>query len=73
MASKITGTVKWFNNGKGYGFIGYPGGKDIFVHYTSIISDGYKSLKEGDTVEFNIGSGKQGPQADDVEVVGSKR
>jgi len=69
MAQKITGTVKRFNNGKGYGFIGYTGGKDIFVHYTSIQTSGYKSLKEGDTVEFEIGQGKQGPQADNVVVV----
>ncbi len=61
-----TGTVKWFNNAKGYGFVGHEGGADVFVHYSAIQVDGYKSLKEGDTVVFNIIEGKQGPQADQV-------
>jgi CspA family cold shock protein len=60
------GTVKWFNNAKGYGFLGREGGADVFVHYSSIQIDGYKSLKEGDEVEFDIIEGSKGPQADQV-------
>jgi CspA family cold shock protein len=60
------GTVKWFNNAKGYGFLGRDGGPDVFVHYSSIQLDGYKSLKEGDPVEFDIVDGTKGPQADQV-------
>ena len=59
-------TVKWFNNAKGFGFLGREGGADVFVHYSSIQSDGYKSLKEGDEVEFDIIEGSKGPQADHV-------
>jgi CspA family cold shock protein len=58
--------VKWFNNAKGFGFLGREGGADVFVHYSSIQSDGYKSLKEGDEVEFDIIEGSKGPQADHV-------
>jgi CspA family cold shock protein len=58
--------VKWFNNAKGFGFLGRDGGADVFVHYSSIQSDGYKSLKEGDEVEFDIIEGSKGPQADHV-------
>jgi CspA family cold shock protein len=58
--------VKWFNNAKGFGFLGREGGADVFVHYSSIQSDGYKSLKEGDEVEFDIIEGTKGPQADHV-------
>lgn len=60
------GIVKWFNNSKGYGFIGREGGADVFVHYSAIQSDGYKTLKEGDEVEFSIVQGPKGPQADGV-------
>jgi CspA family cold shock protein len=60
------GTVKWFNNVKGYGFLGRDGGKDVFVHFSSIQKDGYKSLKEGDEVIFDIIQGEKGPQADRV-------
>jgi cold shock protein len=56
----VQGTVKWFNNSKGYGFIGRPDGDDVFVHYSSIIGDGYKSLQEGDRVEFDIVTGPKG-------------
>jgi CspA family cold shock protein len=63
---KVTGTVKWFNNAKGYGFIGRSDGADVFVHYTAIVGDGYKSLQEGDTVEFEIVQGRKGPQAAEV-------
>ena len=58
--------VKWFNNAKGFGFIGRDDGPDVFVHYTAIQADGYKSLKEGDPVEFDIVQGDKGPQADQV-------
>jgi CspA family cold shock protein len=64
--AQYTGVVKWFNNAKGYGFLGREGGPDVFVHYSSIQSDGYKSLKEGDEVEFDIIQGAKGPQADQV-------
>lgn len=63
---RLKGTVKWFNNAKGFGFIGREGGADVFVHYSAIQSDGYKSLQEGDTVEFEIAQGDKGPQAANV-------
>ncbi len=64
--AQYKGTVKWFNNAKGYGFLGREGGADVFVHYSSIQREGYKSLKEGDEVEFDIIQGTKGPQADQV-------
>jgi CspA family cold shock protein len=63
---RMKGTVKWFNNAKGYGFIGHDGGSDVFVHYSAITSEGYKSLQEGDIVEFEIVQGNKGPQAANV-------
>jgi CspA family cold shock protein len=64
---KLKGTVKWFNNAKGFGFIGRDDGNaDVFVHYSAISSDGYKSLQEGDQVEFEIVEGQKGPQAGNV-------
>lgn len=62
----MKGKVKWFNNAKGYGFIGREDGPDVFVHYSAIQGDGYKSLQEGDDVEFEIVQGEKGPQADKV-------
>ena len=61
-----TGTVKWFNADKGFGFIEVEGGKDVFVHFSAIVGDGYKSLDEGQRVEFNIAQGNRGPQAENV-------
>lgn len=62
----MTGKVKWFNNSKGYGFIGREDGADVFVHYTAITGEGYRSLQEGDDVEFEIVEGQKGPQAANV-------
>ena len=64
--SRIRGIVKWFNNAKGFGFIGRDDGPDVFVHYSAITSEGYKSLQEGDQVEFEIVQGQKGPQAGEV-------
>jgi cold shock protein len=64
--SDYKGTVKWFNNAKGYGFIGRNDGPDVFVHYSAIQREGYKTLKEGDDVVFDIVQGQKGPQADAV-------
>jgi CspA family cold shock protein len=61
------GSVKWFNNAKGYGFLGRDNGPDVFVHYSAIQREGYKSLKEGDAVEFDVIEGERGPQADQVK------
>jgi cold shock protein len=68
--SRIRGKVKWFNNAKGFGFIGREDGPDVFVHYSAIQSEGYKSLQEGDDVEFEIGQGSKGPQAENVTRAG---
>ena len=64
--AQYEGSVKWFNNAKGYGFLGRDGGPDVFVHYSSIQLDGYKTLKEGDPVTFDVIQGAKGPQADQV-------
>lgn len=63
------GTVKWFNNQKGYGFITDENGKDVFVHFSGIASEGFKTLEENQTVEFDIADGAKGPQAVNVAVV----
>ncbi|MBF0109891.1 MAG: cold-shock protein [Magnetococcales bacterium] len=69
MADRETGTVKWFNDSKGFGFIAREHGEDVFVHFSSIKSDGFRSLKEGQKVEFTVVQGQKGLQANDVEVV----
>jgi CspA family cold shock protein len=67
--SKTVGMVKWFNNAKGYGFIEQPGEQDIFVHYSAISGDGYKTLIQGQEVEFEVTNGPKGPQAENVTKV----
>jgi len=64
--ARIIGTVKWFNNTKGYGFISQNSGADVFVHYSSIREKGYKTLREGESVEFDVKMGPRGPQAENV-------
>lgn len=66
MNDRIVGTVKWFNAVKGYGFIGREDGEDVFVHFSSINTDGYRKLEKGQTVEFSIMEGPKGLQASDV-------
>ena len=63
----MTGTVKWFNSEKGYGFITTEDGQDIFVHYSAINAEGFKTLNEGDQVQFEVTEGDRGPQASNVE------
>ena len=63
----MQGKVKWFNNEKGYGFIGRDNGADVFVHYSAIMGDGFRTLQEGDQVEFEIVQGPKGPQAANVK------
>jgi CspA family cold shock protein len=69
MTDRITGTVKWFNGSKGYGFITREGGPDVFVHFSAIQGDGFKNLEEGQKVEFTVESGPKGPQATNVVVI----
>ena len=64
--ARVRGKVKWFNNSKGYGFIGQDDGPDVFVHYSAIQSTGYRSLQEGDPVEFDVVQGQKGLQAENV-------
>ncbi|MDI6792943.1 MAG: cold shock domain-containing protein [bacterium] len=69
MAKRETGTVKWFNGTKGYGFITRSQGEDVFVHYSAISGDGYRSLEEGTSVEFTVTDGQKGPQAQEVVIL----
>jgi len=69
MENRVTGTVKWFNSSKGYGFIERQDGSDVFVHYTAIQSDGYRTLQEGQQVEFAIEQGPKGLQAAQVVIL----
>ena len=66
MSQEIEGTVKWFNDRKGFGFIEYPDGDDVFVHYTAIQAEGRKTLREGQKVKFSIAQSDKGPQAENV-------
>jgi cold shock protein len=68
-SARVTGTVKWFNSGKGYGFISREGEKDVFVHYSAIESSGFRSLEENQQVEFVVEEGPKGPQAAQVRVL----
>lgn len=65
----MKGTVKWFNNQKGYGFISTSEGTDVFVHYSGLVMEGFKTLSDGQEVEFNIVNGEKGPQATDVKKI----
>jgi CspA family cold shock protein len=73
MATRVQGTVKWFNGEKGYGFITPESGPDLFVHYSEIQSSGFRSLEEGARVEFEITEGKKGKQASAVKVITASR
>ena len=71
MSTLTTGTVKWFNSEKGFGFIEQQSGPDVFVHFTSIVNtSGYKTLEENQKVEFSISRGPKGPQAENVKIIG---
>jgi CspA family cold shock protein len=70
MSERVSGTVKWFNGGKGYGFIAREEGPDVFVHFSEIQGDGFRNLEEGQSVEFNVEQGQKGLQATNVAVVG---
>jgi len=70
MSERVTGTVKWFNGSKGYGFIERDGGADVFVHYSSIQGQGFRNLEEGQQVEFEVEQGQKGLQAANVTVLG---
>ena len=65
----MKGTVKWFNNQKGYGFISDENGKDVFVHFSGLVMEGFKTLDEGQAVEFDVTEGEKGPQATNVKKI----
>jgi CspA family cold shock protein len=67
--SKSTGTVKWFNESKGFGFIEQDSGPDVFAHFSAISGDGFKTLAEGQKVEFTVTQGQKGPQAENIQAV----
>ena len=69
MSDVITGTVKWFNESKGFGFLEREGGPDVFVHFSAIKADGFRSLTEGQRVSFTVTEGQKGPQAENVSVL----
>jgi CspA family cold shock protein len=69
MSDRISGTVKWFNGDKGFGFIAREGGADVFVHFSAIQGDGFRNLQEGQKVEFTVETGPKGPQAANVTVL----
>lgn len=69
MSNTVNGTVKWFNEGKGFGFIEQQGGPDVFAHYSAIASTGFKTLVEGQQVQFTVTSGPKGPQAENIVAI----
>ena len=69
MSNKIKGTVKWFNEEKGFGFIAQESGADVFAHYSAIASEGFKTLNEGQAVEFTVTQGAKGPQAENIVAI----
>ena len=69
MSNKVTGTVKWFNESKGFGFIEQQSGPDVFAHYSAIASTGFKTLVEGQQVEFTVSQGQKGPQAESIVAI----
>jgi len=69
MTERVSGTVKWFNNSKGFGFIARESGDDVFVHFRAIRGEGYKSLQEGQNVEFELHNGDKGLQAQEVDII----
>jgi cold shock protein len=69
MATRMIGTVKWFNSGKGFGFLSQENGPDVFVHFTAIQADGFRTLEEGQRVEFSVEQGQKGPQAKEVTII----
>jgi CspA family cold shock protein len=66
MSDRVTGTVKWFNESKGFGFIERESGPDVFAHFSAISGSGFKTLAEGQAVEFTVGQGQKGPQAENI-------
>ena len=69
MSEKVTGTVKWFNETKGFGFIQQENGPDVFAHFSAISGSGFKTLAEGQKVEFSVTQGQKGPQAEDIVAI----
>ena len=69
MSERVKGTVKWFNESKGFGFIEQPSGPDVFVHFSAISMEGFKSLSDGQQVEFTVTDGAKGPQAENVTAI----
>lgn len=69
MSQKVNGTVKWFNESKGFGFISQESGPDVFAHFSAIEGSGFKTLVEGQQVEFNVTQGQKGPQAENIVVL----
>jgi len=69
MSNTVTGTVKWFNESKGFGFIEHAGGADVFAHFSAIVSDGFKTLTDGQAVSFTITQGTKGPQAENIVAI----
>ena len=69
MSTAVTGTVKWFNEAKGFGFIEQQSGPDVFVHFSAIVGSGFKTLAEGQPVQFNVTQGQKGPQAENIVAI----